>query len=554
MKKLLTLFTLLLTVCSGAWGASTYEVYFIYSTDATTNGTTQSTVFSGCGSASSTGNSFGFTVDGTSYTAAGRTGNSSNQSISFSLPSGKTGRLWAIHNQSGRHFSLTGSSSGSITRITENTGFSSSGSNNAYADVFDITSVDDYTLANGASNNIGLIALILRIDDAAPTDPTGSHTLTWNVMTGTTQETLQTKSKTSTSTYLTSLSDISVNNLDVTDKGKENSSPKIETPASEDAAKYTYVRFQVADGYAFKINEIDTKLVAVTDAKTVKLEISDNNGGTTQSLSYSHSKDSDPGTAHEFNFNENNCYSGTVTIKLYVYGATSTYRMGKPLTIKGDVTLTHVPVTITDLSAIEGSTYTGKNYATLYYSDVALAVPSGVKAYTYKMDGEALVVSRTYENGGTYPVIPAGEAVVVESDAGASYNFNVSTTETTVDTNSLLKGTDASTTIDESGYKYYKLAMNDALTSVGFYFAVVGGTSITNGAHKAYLRVSTTASKEYFVLGGEGVEEPQNETDGINAVDIAIANGATIYNLAGQKVGANYKGIVVINGKKVVRK
>ena len=211
-------------------------------------------------------------------------------------------------------------------------------------------------------------------------------------------------------------------------------------------------------------------------------------------------------------------------------------------------------ITITDLSAIDGSTYTGKNYATLYYSDVALAVPSGVKAYTYKMDGEALVVSRTYENGGTYPVIPAGEAVVVESDAGASYNFNVSTTETTVDTNSLLEGTDASTTIDESGYKYYKLAMNDALTSVGFYFAVDGGTSITNGAHKAYLRVSTTASKEYFVLGGEGVEEPQNETDGINAVDIAIANGATIYNLAGQKVGANYKGIVVINGKKVVRK
>ena len=235
--------------------------------------------------------------------------------------------------------------------------------------------------------------------------------------------------------------------------------------------------------------------------------------------------------------------------KLYVWRAETSATYLKTLTINRPAS-----VTITDLSAIDGSTYTGKNYATLFYSDVALAIPSGVKAYTYKMDGEALVVSRTYENGGTYPVIPAGEAVVVESDAGASYNFNVSTTETTVDTNSLLEGTDASTTIDESGYKYYKLAMNDALTSVGFYFAVDGGTSITNGAHKAYLRVSTTASKEYFVLGGEGVEEPQNETDGINAVDIAIANGATIYNLAGQKVGANYKGIVVINGKKVVRK
>lgn len=209
-------------------------------------------------------------------------------------------------------------------------------------------------------------------------------------------------------------------------------------------------------------------------------------------------------------------------------------------------------VTITDLSAIGGSSYTGKNYATLYYSDAAIAVPAGVKAYTYKIEGGNLTVSRTYEKGGTNPVIPAGEAVVLESETGASYNFNMATTETTVDTESLLRGTDAEMTVDATGYKYYKLAMNDALTSVGFYFAVDGGTSITNGAHKAYLRVSTTASKEYFVLGGE--DEANNETTAINAVDIAIANGATIYNLAGQKVGANYKGIVVINGKKVVRK
>ena len=544
MKKLLTLFTLLLTVCSGAWGASTKEVYFVNDSD---NPGTQSTIFSGV---PTSGSDFtiDFTVDGVKYTPSKRASNG-KPTITFTLTSGKTARLWAVHNQSGRNFTLKLGKT-TIDAVTEDTGFSASKSG-CYANVFDISDEGDYSLTCG--ENIGLVCLILKIDDAAPTDPTGSHTLTWKVKTGTSQETLETQSKTSTSTYLTSLSDISVKGLGVTDAGKDNSSPKIETPASEDAAKYTYVTFQVADGYAFKINEIDTKLVAVSDAKTVKLEISDNNGGTTQSLSYSHSKDSDPGTDHEFIFNENNYYSGTVTIKLYVYGATSTYRMGKPLTIKGDVTLTHVPVTITDLSAVDGSKYTGKNYATLYYSDVALAVPSGVKAYTYKIEGGNLTVSRTYENGGTYPVIPAGEAVVVESDAG-SYNFNVSTTETTVDTNSLLKGTDASTTIDESGYKYYKLAMNDALTSVGFYFAVDGGTSITNGAHKAYLRVSTTASKEYFVLGGEGVEEPQNETDGINAVDIAIANGATIYNLAGQKVGANYKGIVVINGKKVVRK
>ena len=213
-------------------------------------------------------------------------------------------------------------------------------------------------------------------------------------------------------------------------------------------------------------------------------------------------------------------------------------------------------ITIADLSAIDGSTYTGKNYATLYYSDVAIAVPAGVKAYTFKQEDDKLVVSRTYENGGTYPVIPAGEAVVVESEAGATYKFNISTTATTVDENSLLEGTDASTTIDETGYKYYKLAMNDALTSVGFYFAEDGGASITNGAHKAYLRLSTGGSaKSFFVLDGEGAEEPQNETDGINTVN---GSGFTVngeaYNLAGQKVDVAFKGIVIVNGKKMLNK
>ena len=44
------------------------------------------------------------------------------------------------------------------------------------------------------------------------------------------------------------------------------------------------------------------------------------------------------------------------------------------------------------------------------------------------------------------------------------------------------------------------------------------------------------------------------ETDGIKtAKAIRVENGA-IYNLSGQKVDANYKGVVIINGKKVLQK
>jgi hypothetical protein len=40
----------------------------------------------------------------------------------------------------------------------------------------------------------------------------------------------------------------------------------------------------------------------------------------------------------------------------------------------------------------------------------------------------------------------------------------------------------------------------------------------------------------------------------INIVNANIENNYSIYNLAGQKVDVSYKGIVIRNGKKIVRK
>ena len=80
------------------------------------------------------------------------------------MSANKTARLWAVHNRSDRHFTLTGASA--IDRVTSSTGFASTGSDTYYADVFDITDARTYTLSN--SENIGLICLILKIDDAAP--------------------------------------------------------------------------------------------------------------------------------------------------------------------------------------------------------------------------------------------------------------------------------------------------------------------------------------------------------------------------------------------------
>ena len=76
----------------------------------------------------------------------------------------------------------------------------------------------------------------------------------------------------------------------------------------------------------------------------------------------------------------------------------------------------------------------------------------------------------------------------------------------------------------------------------------------TIAANKAYLQIPTsdmpTAGAKLTIVFGE---KPSSETDGIKAVSTSVENGVR-YNLAGQKVGADYKGIVIVNGKKVIIK
>nr|MCR4853676.1 hypothetical protein [Prevotella sp.] len=67
--------------------------------------------------------------------------------------------------------------------------------------------------------------------------------------------------------------------------------------------------------------------------------------------------------------------------------------------------------------------------------------------------------------------------------------------------------------------------------------------------------INQTGSENFYVKEGAGTE-PHVFTDGTGISNI-VANSTTssaIYNLAGQRVSEQYKGIVVKNGKKVVKK
>lgn len=98
----------------------------------------------------------------------------------------------------------------------------------------------------------------------------------------------------------------------------------------------------------------------------------------------------------------------------------------------------------------------------------------------------------------------------------------------------------------EDGYTNFILAKPEE-GDLGFY--KVNNAGSWCGAGTAYLKVSNSdlGAREFFLFTEE-------ETTGINAVQNNNNANRVIYNLAGQKVDSNYKGVVIVNGKKMFNK
>ena len=189
-------------------------------------------------------------------------------------------------------------------------------------------------------------------------------------------------------------------------------------------------------------------------------------------------------------------------------------------------------------------------YATLYYSDTPLMVPESMTAFTLKLSGNNLVASRIYS---TNDIIPKGEAVVLYATPG-QYTFPVCSSSLGRDADNLLKGSDGDE-LTTGGDTYYFFGVNKS-GEVGFYLGVANGSAFTNKAHKAYLPLTksesgaVTATSKAFLLSGL----PFTTAIGKIHYDGGSLTEGPAYNLAGQRVGKDYKGIVIINGRKVLRK
>lgn len=186
-------------------------------------------------------------------------------------------------------------------------------------------------------------------------------------------------------------------------------------------------------------------------------------------------------------------------------------------------------------------------YATLYDSVHALLVPAGVRASGYMLRNNKLVEGDVYKKG---DVIPKDFAVVLKATPNTEYNFAISTKDGINKKANILMGTETITdlSINAADCFYYALTTNanNDINSVGYYWMRKDGAPFTNGAHKAYFKIAKTINAKMGYAFNE-------ETTAIASIHASQpAKAPSLYNLSGQRVTPNYKGVVICNGKKIV--
>lgn len=196
-------------------------------------------------------------------------------------------------------------------------------------------------------------------------------------------------------------------------------------------------------------------------------------------------------------------------------------------------------ITVTYI-AKESVTPTTNGYATFACSYPVNYSENELKAYTIKVDEDNKKVAYTEFTG----VVPAGKAVLVCGTEGQKYELTPATEKADATFATDLKVSNG--TVKSDGTNFYGFTTKDGVSG---FVRVAKDVAVPLGKGYLQLTGNTAAAPVFYSINIGG------GTTGIGQVEVekATENGA-IYNLAGQRVDASYKGVVIKNGKKYVNK
>ena len=165
--------------------------------------------------------------------------------------------------------------------------------------------------------------------------------------------------------------------------------------------------------------------------------------------------------------------------------------------------------------------------------NLPLIVPTGVNVY-YASAVEGSTIELTQIAAGT--VMAAKTAVIVKGAKG-TVGFPIAGEAGTSYSGNLFQGSSVDKACN-AGENYVLNASKSSDDNV--HFSIYTGTTLSN--HKAYLPMSA-------VSGASSIQFRFADATAISSVETEVAEDV-IYNLAGQRVGSDYRGIVIKNGKK----
>ena len=213
-------------------------------------------------------------------------------------------------------------------------------------------------------------------------------------------------------------------------------------------------------------------------------------------------------------------YTGTKTAKILIYSGKSGINL--------------YDIKVTPATSSDKVTITDAGFATFAASYPVDYSANGLEAYAVKYANGSLTYNKI--DG----IVPANTAVLLSGEAKEYTLAAAGGAATTVDTD--LKVADGETKGDGN---IYCLA-NKTSNGVGFYQVA---STVTIPANKAYLEINAANSAKYYSIGIGG------NTTGIQAIQQnSVKADGIMYSLSGQRVGKDYKGIVICNGKKMIKK
>lgn len=181
-------------------------------------------------------------------------------------------------------------------------------------------------------------------------------------------------------------------------------------------------------------------------------------------------------------------------------------------------------------------------YAT-FYGENTCALPDGVKAYYVSSTTDVSATLAELSN------IPAGQGVILNGAKGI-YQLYTTTDAESVDGNKLVGAVTRQPITDtDNKYVLYNNGGNPEFRKI------TENTYLD--AFKCYLNAPGIGSKLNIVFAedeNKQDEEQQGETNSIRNIANTNVNNNVVYNMNGQRVGSDYKGLVIVNGKKIIKK